>query len=275
MEYGPQSLDWPDVPSDLHERLIQEYRVVGNQVIPTSGVGAGPFDLSQYIPGIAKDVNAIASTVVLDRGLIGRVVLVPNTPVEIINAQYLRGYLLLNPALAVGLTSAGTLLSSTNLSSAVSPFSTSALGVANYLTLRLTLTVTGFAGVGTVTFDGQTLDPTDGVTWITTQTVFSVTGNGTFYANLGTLGVDTDFRLFITIPAGVTLTAKVGFVLKDGLEGTSSGQAQTIFIGQNGVTPEAGYPLLSGREKAFYLRENTRLFAVTDGPTLPLRVFEL
>ncbi|MEM4360109.1 MAG: hypothetical protein QXT45_06235 [Candidatus Bilamarchaeaceae archaeon] len=276
LEYGPKSLSWEDVPVDLYERPVQEYQVVGNRVFPRSELMPSvPFDPSQYIPQIARDTNIIASTTVLDRGLIGRVVLVPNTPVEVINAQFLRGYLLLNPALAVGLTSAGTLLSNTALSNAVSPFNTSVLGVANYKTLRLTLNVTNFTGPGPVTFDTQTLDPVSGTTFITVQTVFSVTGNGNFYASLGQFGVDTDFRIQITIPAGTTLNASIGFVLKDGLEGTSAGQAQTIFIGQNGVTPDSGYPLLSGREKAFYLRPNTQLFAVTNGPTLPLRVFEL
>lgn len=276
IDHGPIPLEWDRVPPDLYERKVQEYRVVGDRYTPAPGGTVGiPETSNDLVRKILNDTNVLASTVALDRGLIGRIVLVTSTPTLILNAQYLRGYLLLNPAAAVGLTSAGTLLSTTFLSNGLSPFSTVSLGVGNYKTLRLTLNVTGFSGAGTVIFDAQTLDPADGSTWITTQTLFSVTANGTFYANLGDFGVDTDFRILISIPVGVTLNARIGFVLKDGLEGTSTGVAQTIFIGPSGVTSDVGYPLLSGREKAFYLRENTVLYAVTSGPTLPLRIFEL
>jgi hypothetical protein len=256
--------------------VVQEYRVSGGNVESFSiPKGHGEVGGDGLLQRIANDTNAIASTLVLDRGLIGRVVLVPNTPVLIARAQFLRGYLFLNPALSVGLTTAGTLLSATNLNSAVSPFNTTTLGVGNYKTLRLTINITNFVGAGPVTFDAQTLDPVSASTWITTQTLLSATGNGNTYVNLGELGVDTDFRVQITIPVGTTLTASIGFILKDGLEGTSSGAAQTIFIGPSGVSADVGFPLLNGKEKAFYLRENTELYAVTDGPTLPLRVFEL
>jgi hypothetical protein len=72
----------------------------------------------------------------------------------------------------------------------------------------------------------------------------------------------------------LTLTG-FGFVLKEGLPGTSSGVSQTIFIGGSGVTSTAGYPILSGEQKQFYLLENVNLYAVTNGPSLSLNVFEL
>lgn len=271
LNYGPKALEWGDVPADLRERDIKEYKVLGGQFIP-EGTQVPTNDLLQRI---LNDTNAIASTLVLDRGLLGRVVLVTSTPQLIVRAEYLRGYLFLNPASAVGLTTAGTLVSSTSLVGATT-LSSSSLGVANYNTLRLMLNVTAFAGAGPVTFDAQTLDPVTGTTFITSQSsVFSVTGTGNFYANLGTFGVDTDFRIFVTVPAGTTITFSMGFVLKDGLEGTSAGAIQTIFLGQAGVSSDVGYPLLNGKERGFYLKQNTELYAVTAGPTLPLRVFEL
>jgi hypothetical protein len=63
--------------------------------------------------------------------------------------------------------------------------------------------------------------------------------------------------------------------LKDGLEGTSTGVTQTIFIGGAGVLSTAGYPLLSGQERPFYLMENVQLYAVTASPSLSLNIFEL
>ncbi len=271
--YGPEPLDWQDVPPDLHERPVQNYMTVGGvRGYPVQGGRLSVVD--SMLPKIADDVRSIASTTILDRGLIGRVVLVPSTPVEIINSQFVRGYLLLNPALTVGLTAVGSLFTSQSITG-LATVNSSTLGVANYNTLRLMLNVTSFTGTGTVTFDAQTLDPVDTVTWITSQTVFSVTGTTTNYANLGGFGVDTDFRISVSVPAGVSITFNLRFVLKDGLEGTSTGAAQTIFIGPAGVTPDVGFPLLPGQEKRFYVRENLVLFAVTSGPTLPLRIFEL
>lgn len=265
---GPSTLEWPDVPVDLHERPVQEYNVKGGR-----GVGAG-FDKDALLNQIARDVNMIASTLVLDRGLIGRVVNITVTPQLILDAQYLRGYLLLNPASVVGLTAVGTLFVSTSLVGATT-LASLVLGVANYNTLRLFLRVTAFAGPGPVTFDAQTLDPVDTITFITSQTAFSITATGDSYADLGGFGVDTDFRIFVTVPAATTITFTLGFASKDGLEGTSTGIAQTIFLGSAGVHNSVGFPLLSGKEKAFYLRENTKLFAVTAGATLPMRIFEL
>jgi hypothetical protein len=60
-------------------------------------------------------------------------------------------------------------------------------------------------GAGPVTFDLQTLDPVDGVTWITTQTIFNLVATGNSYANVGDLGIDVDARIFVTVPVGTTI----------------------------------------------------------------------
>lgn len=266
---GPIPLNWSDVPSDLHERPVQEYQISGGQYLPKGE----KLDSDLLVSRIANDVGIIASTVVLDRGLIGRVITITSVAQVIVRANYLRGYLLLNPSATVGLTSAGTFISATTLVGATT-FTSSSLGVANYKSLRLFLNISAFSGVGTVTFDGLTFDPMTG-TFFTSQTIFTAIAIDAQYANIGDMGVDTDFQLYVTVPAGVTITFTCGFVLKDGLEGTSTGVAQTIFLGGSGVTSNAGYPLLSGREKAFYLKENTELYGVTSGPSLEMRVFEL
>jgi hypothetical protein len=178
----------------------------------------------------------------------------------------------LNPAGVIGLTAKGTLLASTNLVGNTT-LQTGSLGVANYKTARLFFNVVFNVGAGPVTFDIQSLDPVTN-TWFTTQTeVFAATG--TRYVDLGTLGVDTDFAVTVTVPVGTTITTSIGFVLKDGLEGTSAGVTQTIFVGSSGVSSVAGYPLLSGQDKSFYLTENVKLYAVTAGPTLSMNIFEL
>lgn len=263
--FGPQPLQSRDVPIDIRERYIKHDKY-GQAPVGESGFP----DFSQLI----NDVHSIAGVFVLRRGLIGRVVTVTSIPQLIIQAQEPRGYLLLNPAGVVGLTAQGTVFSSTTLVGATT-LASGSLGVANYKTGRFTVVATFGAGAGPVTFDLQTLDPVDGTTWITVQTIFSLTATGNAYANVGDLGIDVDARIFVTVPVGTTITFTMGFVLKDGLEGTSAGATQTIFIGQSGVSSVSGYPILAGHEKPLYFMENVSLYAVTAGPSLAMNIFEL
>lgn len=273
-DYGPKPLAKADVPIDLRERIISHDRYGGGEGGGLPGYGPGGFtgDLSQLI----NDVHSIAGVFVLRRGLIGRVFTINTTPQQIIQQNEVggRGYLLLNPTGVVGLTASGTLFSSTALVGATT-LTSGSVGVANYKTARFFLVVSAMAGVGPVDFDLQTLDPVSGTTYITAQTVFSVAATGNLYADVGTLGIDTDFQMLVTVPAGTTITFTVGYVLKDGLEGTSAGASQTIFIGNSGVSPNSGFPILAGKEKAFYLMENVGLYAVTAGPSIDMNIFEL
>jgi hypothetical protein len=273
-DYGPKPLMKRDVPIDLRERIIRDNRAGGEGGAGIPGYGPGGFsgDLSQLI----NDVHSIAGVVVLRRGLIGRVVTVTGTPQLIIQQNEVggRGYLLLNPTGVVGLTAAGTLISSNTLVGATS-LTSGSVGVANYKTARFFLQATFNAGAGPVTFDLQTLDPVDGTTWITAQTLWSLIATGNAYVDVGTLGIDTDFRMLVTVPVGTTITFSVGYVLKDGLEGTSAGASQTIFIGNSGVSPISGFPILAGKEKPFYLMENVSLYAVTAGASIDMNIFEL
>ncbi len=272
--YGPRPLMKRDVPIDLHERVIRDNRAGGEGGVGIPGYSPGGFsgDLSQLI----NDVHSIAGTFVLRRGLIGRVFTVTSTPQQIIQQSEVegRGYLLLNPTGVVGLTAAGTLFSSTVLVGATS-LASGSLGVANYKTARFFVKATFNVGAGPVTFDLQTLDPVDGTTYITSQTLWALTATGNAYADVGTMGIDTDARMLVTVPIGTTIEFTVGFVLKDGLEGTSAGASQTIFIGNSGVSPNSGFPILAGKEKAFYLMENVSLYAVTSGPNIDMNIFEL
>lgn len=267
-DFGPKPLVKKEVPIDLRERYIKHDKGSGGAGGDTGG---GTQDLS----GLMNDVHAIAGTVVLRRGLIGRVETITTTPRNIINQQEQggRGYLLLNPAGVVGLTAKGTLVSTTTMIGALT-LQSGSLGVANYKTAKLFLNTTFNAGAGPVTFDIQTLDPISGTIWLISQTV-SMAATGNLYVNLGSLGVDTDLSVLVTVPVGTTITFNIGFVLKDGLDGTSAGVTQTIFVGGPGVSSTAGYPLLSGKERSFYLMENVQLWAVTAGPSLSMNIFEL
>lgn len=269
--HGPQPLHSRDIPIDLRERYIR-HDVPGGGIGPDGLPVPGTPDFSQLI----HDVHNIAGVTTLRRGLLGRVETITSVSRLIISQLEIegRGYLLLNPAGVVGLTAQGTIFSSTTLVGATT-LASGALGVANFNTGRFMVKATFVAGAGPVTFDLQTLDPVDGITWIPSQTIFNLVATGNEYVNVGGLGIDVDARIFVTVPIGTTITFTVGFVLKDGLEGTSAGATQTIFLGGAGVSPVSGYPLLAGQEKPFYLEEKVLMFAVTSGPSLDMNIFEL
>lgn len=272
-DYGPQPLHPRDVPIDLRARWIQHDGTPGSVTIGPDGLPTtvGP-DLYQLV----SDVHGIAGTYIIKRGLLGRVETITNVPRLIIDQKEVggRGYLLLNPAGVVGLTAQGVVFSPGTLIVGAATLASGALGVANFNTGRFTVKAVFNAGAGPVTFDLQTLDPVDGITWITVQTIFALTATGNAYANVGNLGIDVDARIFVTVPLGTTITFDMGFILKDGLEGTSAGASQTIFFGGAGVNPFSGYPLLAGKERPFFFEENVTLYAVTSGPALDMNIFE-
>lgn len=281
---GPRPIPQDALPIDMHARIIEEYqRGPNDALIPiTSGQtfgpggalvpGAGQSPMDFYLNSIDRNVRTIASTVVLDRGLLGREVTVQTTPTLLVDAQYLRGYIFLNPNESVGLTSAGTILASASRSGTGS---SSSLGVANFLEGHFFLDVTvAPGGADTLTVRLEALDPAT-LNWAVVQDLFSaVTATGTTYSFPGTFGVATDLRVSWEISGAASATFSVGFVLKNGLIGTSSGLSQTIFIGSDGLTTTTGFPLLNGQAEKFYLRENTKLFGIANAP-LPIRIFEL
>ena len=266
---GPVSLEYSDIPVDMYPRVVDNYqRNADGSLVP---VGDGVMDpLSLLLERIANDTGVIASTSLLRRGLLGRTITVTTTPQLIINAEYLRGYIILNPNELAGATSAGTILASASRSGTGN---SSSLGVANFLSGHFFLDITATSGGGTVALDLEVLDPASG-NWAVAQTIFAATGVvGTTYAYVGELGIPTDVRIAWTIAAG-TVTFSVGYVLKNGLIGTSAGISQTIYLGGPGVSTTSGFPLLNGQSQKFFLQENLQLFAVADA-TLPLKIFEL
>jgi hypothetical protein len=266
--FGPSPIDPIDLPIDLRERFISQGIHQGIPGVPAqdkTGLGLG---------GLIKDVRSIAARSVINKGLLGRVYTITSTPLEVVRAEYDRAYLLLNPASVAGLTTTGTLFNA-EVMAGLNTFTSSEIGCANYRTGRFFLELTYTAGAGnTVTVDLQTKSPVTS-NYITAQTIFSVTANSSLYADVGTLGIDTDFQILVTVPAATTVIVSLGYVLKDGLEGTTSGSSQTIYIGSSGVSPNSGYPILNGREREWFVLQNSSIYAVSSGSNLTLNVFEL
>ena len=265
---GPPSLDYSHIPIDMYPRHVDNYQRNPDGSIESSDAGRSPLD--DYLSRIASDTNILSSVAMLRRGLFGRTVMVTTTPQLIITAEYLRGYIILNPNELAGATSAGTLLASLSRNATGS---SATLGVANFMEGHYYLDITATGG-GNLTINLETLDPASG-NWVVAQTIFSVVGAtvGTYYAYVGALGTATDSRVSWSISAG-NVTFSVGFVLKNGLIGTSSGLSQTIYLGSDGVTVDSGFPLLNGQNEKFFLQENLKLYAVANA-TLPLKIFEL
>lgn len=266
---GPRALEYSDIPIDMHPRVVENYqRNPDGSLTPVGDAAMDP--MGALLARIAGDTGVLSSVAILRRGLLGRTITVTTTPQLIINAEYLRGYIILNPNELAGSTAAGTLLASAVRSGTGS---SSALGVANFLSGHFYLDITNISAAGTVTITLDTLDPVSG-NWVVSQTIFSAVGTvGTYYAYVGELGVATDVRVSYSVSVG-TITFSVGYVLKNGLIGTSAGISQTIYLGGPGVTTTSGFPLLNGQSQRFFLQENLQLWAVASA-TLPLKIFEL
>lgn len=263
---GPSSLQYPDIPIDMYPRPVDNYQRNPDGTISEGGE-LSPLDA--YLDRIARDTNILASISLLKRGLFGRTVTVTTTPQRIVIAEYLRGYIFLNPNLLAGATSAGTLLAP---ATQTATGNSASLGVANFLAAHFFVNITAVAGGGTLDLILQALDPATGV-WMDVQNLTTGAVVGSTYVFVDALGVATDLRVRWSIAVG-TVTFSVGFVLKNGLVGTSAGVSQTIFLGGPEVTVDSGFPLLNGQSERFFLQENVQLWAVANA-SLPMKIFEL
>ena len=269
---GPRSLAYPDVPIDMYPRNVDNYQRNPDGSISDAGV-LSPLDT--YLDRIARDTNIMSSIATLKRGLFGRTLTITTTPQLIVNAEYLRGYIFLNPNELAGTTSAGTMLASASRGAATANLTgnSAALGVANFLGAHFFVNISAISGGADVTIVLQALDPVSGLWFDVQDLVTGVLITGQTYAFVDALGVATDARVRWAMGAG-DATFSVGFVLKNGLAGTSAGISQTIFLGSAGVTVQSGFPLLNGDKEKFFLQEGVRLYAVANA-SLPMKIFEL
>ena len=186
-----------------------------------------------------------------------------------------RGYIIINAnTSASGITASETLFAAAT----VLPVATTnsvALSVGGYETARFILNVTEASAGANTSFNLQTQDPISG-NWATAQSdIFQFAGGGvavgTYYANVGGIGVDDQMRIEAVVD-GDTMTCSLACILKPALSATIAGA--TAFIGGPDVNTTIGFPLLSGTRETFYLKENTAIYGVATGP-LNLNVFEL
>lgn len=229
-----------------------------------------------YWSRMYRDINTLVYLNRLEPGLFSRVVTVTSTPAIILREPVSRAYILLNPSRTVGLTTSGTILSSAlRAAGASGNTQASSLGVGNYRTMRLFLNISATGG-GVVVVNTQSEDPVSSNYATTQNDIFgSQSAVGTYYADIGELGVDTDFAISWSVSAAGTSTFSVGYVLKDGVGGSGAGLSQAIYLGgSNSVRVGNGSPIPEGQERSFFLRANTELWAVSE-VSVNVQVFEL
>ncbi len=235
-----------------------------------------PLTSSELLAQILHNLDIEVLLKTIGQGFASRTITVTTTPVEIIPpAKNPRGYIILNPTPSSGLTTPITLLPSALRTTVGSPYTSVSNGVASYLEAHIFLSITANNGAPTVAIDMYALDPLSGNYALTQADIFtSPSAVGTYYANIGSLGVATDFQCLATLTGGVSSTFSVSGVLKNGVPGSLTGLSNTVYIAGRDVTVTNGYPILEGNKETFFLRENVALYAVSAG-SVTLKVFEL
>lgn len=231
-----------------------------------------PLDNNALLKYLLKnsDIEVLLKTI--GNAFFPRVVTIGTTPTRIIEPNRTpRGYILINPNTTVSgvVTSVTVFPAGTVFPVAATP--SASINVAAHGGASFILNITE-PTAGPMTVDLQTQDPISG-NWATAQAnIFGgVVAIGTYYANVGNIGIDSNARLLVTVAAD-TFTGSIAAMLKPSLAGTVAGP--TVFLGSENVNTTVGYPLLSGQKETFYLKENTALFGVAVAAT-DVRLFEL
>jgi len=216
------------------------------------------------------DIDILLKTI--GNAFFPRVITIGTTPSEIIAPNRSpRGYILINANQTIsGIVTAVTVFPAATVFP-VGVTNSTAINVSGHGGAAFFLNITE-ATAGPMTVDLQSQDPLSG-NWTTVQSdLFSgAVAVGTYYANVGGLGIDQNARLVVTV-AGDTFTGSISATLKPALAGNVSGGA--IFIGGPDVNTTIGFPILAGTRETFYLKENTALFGVAVAATA-LNLFEL
>ncbi len=239
-------------------------------------------DALDVLLGIDRNLAVLTKLNSISKGFISRSVSIGTNPTLIFSSARPKAIIVLNPSLSAGLTSSGTLLALTARGPGSYNSQTAPLGVANYLRISLFLNITANALPHTLAVDAQSRDQLS-LNWLDTQddvfagtnAIWAAGANG-YYAQLGPMGVDVEFAINATVGAGAgTMTFSVSYTLKEGLPGTSTGIASTIFLGPNDAVNSTSYPLLSGDKFPLLVTENTELWGVALAAGQTVNVFEL
>lgn len=205
-----------------------------------------------------------------------RVITLSTTPTLIIAPNRSpRGYILINAnTSASGITTTLTMFAAGTVLP-VSTTNTATVNVSGYETARFILNVEEPSSGAATSFNLETQDPISGNWAVAQSDIFQFGGggaaNGTYYANVGGIGIDDQMRIAAVVD-GDSMTCSLACILKPAISATIAGA--TAFIGGPDVNTTIGFPVLSGTRETFYLKENTAIYGVATG-ALTLNLFEL
>lgn len=240
---------------------------------------AVPLTFDQKMMGvwraIQRHTSILAQALTLRPGFSPKTYTVTTQPQLVYKSPVDRVILIVNPSASAGLTLSSTMYAS-EVRGGTGNTQASPMACANYLTCRLFLNITVTGGAtNTIKIDMQSRDPVS-LEWATSQSdVFGLPfAVGTYYADMGQIGVDVAMGVAYTVAAG-TPTWSLGCVLKDGLPGSGSGLSQTVFLaGSDAVNATGGFSLLEGHERAYFVPRDTEIWAVSTG-SVTLKILEL
>jgi hypothetical protein len=241
-----------------------------------SEVTKKPLSSNELLKHILRNTDIDILLKSIGTAFAGRPVTVTTSPTLIIpKSKQPRGYIIINPTSGVGLTTSSTLFPSAVYTTAGSPYTSTSLGVANYMKAHLYLNVTAVTGPPTIAVDIETYDPVSG-TWGTA--LYDIFGSpsaiGTYYAYIGEQGMADTIRAKATLSGGTDATFSLSIVLKEGVAGSASGTANNVYIGGPDVNSTHGYVIMEGQKEVFFLRENVELYAIADS-NITIKIFEL
>jgi len=271
--YNPQVPQQPDIllrgPSGTPQQ--RQYEALAD------APGVSPIDTSiaDFLRQIAENSNIANSLQTIGLGFTPRVVTIlpangPNPPTPIVvNNQAPRGYIIQNPGELSGFSSQVTFFPS--LLRVPATYTSTGFNVSGIETARIFLNVTVDAGA-TLVVNAETQDPISGGWAVSQADIFagSVTV-GTYYADLGSFGVDENIRLVATVGAA-NLTFSISGLFK-GVSASPVGS--TVYIGGQDVNTTFGFSILPGAKEYLFLRENVSLYGITAINSLALKVFQL
>ncbi len=264
---------------DLNITALQQARESGlsirqtNNAIENAAMGL-PVDnpMQELVSKILRNSDIDISLKVLKLGFVSRVIsLTAGVPAQIVSkAKWPRGYIVINPAEVAGFTT--TITPFPSLLRVPATYTSPAFNVSGVDTARFFLDVTVQAAGATLVVNAQTQDPLT-LNWATSQAdIFGGSAAvGTYYANVGPLGVDRQLRLQAVVAVN-NETFSVSGLLK-GATATPSGS--TVYIGDSNVTALIGYPILPAQREYFWLWDNVELYAISPTEPMTLKIFQL
>lgn len=223
-------------------------------------------------PGYQRIGNLVMGVLYLTRPPQGSSFTIGLTPVLIASPPFLSPILITNKNAAAVALSQQTMMAS-GATAVAGNTQLTPLSVGNFLNEHFFLDVT--ACTGTWDFYLQAQDPLS-TKWVDIQALFSdITSISTYYAYTGALGVAKTVAVRWVPTSAGSITFSLSTVLKQGLGGSVTGAAGTIFIGGSSVNVGNGLPLYEGTERVLYTESSITLYAVAAIAGIVIQVYNI